>query len=146
MIKLNLVCVGKLKEKYWTDAVEEYVKRISRFGELKIIELPERRTLEEEGKDILSKAKGYVVATDVKGELIDSEGIAQTLQNALNAGKGEITVIIGSSEGLCDEVKSRADKRVSFGRVTFPHQLMRVIVAEQLYRALTILNGVTYHK
>ena len=146
MIKFNVVCVGKLKEKYWTDAVNEYVKRVSRFGELKIVELAERRTLVEEGKEILQKAKGYVIVTDVGGELVTSEEIAEITKTALNRGSSEITVVIGSSEGLCDEVKKSADKRISFGRVTFPHQLMRVIVCEQLYRALTILNGVTYHK
>lgn len=146
MIKINVVCVGKLKEKYWTDAVSEYVKRVSRFGEMKIIELPERKTLLEEGKDILQKLKGYVVVTDVQGELVTSEGLSELVQNALNRGASEVTFVIGSSEGLSEEVKQRADKRVSFGRVTFPHQMMRVIVCEQTYRALTILNGVTYHK
>ena len=146
MVKIQLVCVGKLKEKYWTDAIAEYVKRISRFGELKIIELPERKTLAEEGKDILLKCKGYVVVTDVLSELVTSEGIAELTKNALNRGASEVTFVIGSSEGLSDEVKQRADKRISFGRVTFPHQMMRVILCEQVYRAFTILNGVTYHK
>ena len=146
MIRINVVCVGKLKEQYWTDAVNEYVKRVSRFGELKIIELPERKTLSEEAKDILQKAKGYVVLTDVQGELVTSEGIAELTQNALNRGASEVTFVIGSSEGVDEEVKQKANKRISFGRVTFPHQMMRVIVCEQVYRALTILNGVTYHK
>ena len=146
MIRINVVCVGKLKEKYWTDAVNEYVKRVSRFGEMKIIELPERKTLAEEAKDILLKAKGYVVLTDVQGELVTSEGIAELTQNALNRGASEVTFVIGSSEGVDEEVKQKANKRISFGRVTFPHQMMRVIVCEQVYRALTILNGVTYHK
>ena len=146
MIRINVVCVGKLKEKYWTDAVNEYVKRVSRFGEMKIIELLERKTLAEEAKDILLKAKGYVVLTDVQGELVTSEGIAELTQNALNRGASEVTFVIGSSEGVDEEVKQKANKRISFGRVTFPHQMMRVIVCEQVYRALTILNGVTYHK
>lgn len=146
MIRINVVCVGKLKEKYWTDAVNEYVKRVSRFGEMKIIELPERKTLAEEAKDILLKVKGYVVLTDVQGELVTSEGIAELTQNALNRGASEVTFVIGSSEGVDEEVKQKANKRISFGRVTFPHQMMRVIVCEQVYRALTILNGVTYHK
>ena len=146
MIKFRLIAVGKLKEKYWTDAVNEYVKRISRFGELSIIELPERRTLEEEGKEILQKVKGYLVVTDVGGELVSSEDIAKITDKAMSSGFGEISVVIGSSEGLSDEVKNAANKRISFGRVTYPHQFMRVIVCEQVYRALTILNGVTYHK
>lgn len=146
MMKLRLVCIGKLKEKFFTDAVNEYVKRCSRFGELTIVELPERRTLEEEGEDVLKKVKGYVVVTDIKGEEVTSEKLAETVQNAFNGGKSEVTFVIGSSEGLSEKVKEIADKKVSFGRVTYPHQLMRVIVCEQIYRALTILNNVTYHK
>ena len=146
MIKVNLIAVGKLKEKFWADAINEYKKRISRFAEFSIIELNEEKTLEKEGDEILKKAKGYVIVMDVMGILIDSPGIADTFLSALNKGKSEISIIIGSSEGLCEDVKKRADKKVSFGRVTYPHQLMRVIVCEQIYRALTIMNHVTYHK
>lgn len=146
MIKVNLIAVGKLKEKFWADAINEYKKRISRFAEFSIIELNEEKTLEKEGDEILKKAKGYVIVMEVMGILIDSPGIADTFESALNKGKSEISIIIGSSEGLCEDVKKRADKKVSFGRVTYPHQLMRVIVCEQIYRALTIMNHVTYHK
>lgn len=146
MIKLGIVAVGKLKETFWTDAVNEYAKRIGRFATLKITELPERRTLEEEGEEILKKASGTLVVTDVKGEPVSSEGIAELIKNEVNYGKSEITFVIGSSEGLAESVKKAASKRISFGAVTYPHQLMRVIVAEQLYRAMTILNNVTYHK
>lgn len=146
MIKLGIVAVGKLKETFWTEAVNEYAKRIGRFATLKIIELPEKRTLEEEGEEILKKASGTLVVTDVKGELVSSEGIAELIKNEVNYGKSEITFVIGSSEGLAESVKKAASKRISFGAVTYPHQLMRVIVAEQLYRAMTILNNVTYHK
>lgn len=146
MIKINLIVVGKLKEKFWTDAVNEYTKRISRFATIKIIELQEGKNLSEEGEEIIKKTTGYVIVTDVNGELIKSEDIANIFAKALNEGKSTISVIIGSSEGLCDKVKLSADKRVSFGRVTYPHQLMRVIACEQIYRALTIMNNVTYHK
>lgn len=146
MIKLGIVAVGKLKETFWTEAVNEYAKRIGRFATLKITELPERRTLEEEGEEILKKASGTLVVTDVKGEPVSSEGIAELIKNEVNYGKSEITFVIGSSEGLAESVKKAASKRISFGAVTYPHQLMRVIVAEQLYRAMTILNNVTYHK
>lgn len=146
MIKLNIVAVGKIKETFFTEAVNEYAKRIGRFASLKIIELSERRTIEEEGEEILAKASGTVVATDVKGELVSSEDLARLIKNEANYGKSEITFVIGSSEGLSDKVKKSADKRISFGKVTFPHQLMRVILSEQLYRAMTILNNVTYHK
>lgn len=146
MIKLNVIVVGKLKEKFFTEAVNEYVKRISRFAEVKIIELAEGKSLEAEGEEIIKKLTGTVVVTDVQGTLVSSEDIAKIIKNSALNGKSTISVVIGSSEGLCDKVKKLADHRISFGRVTYPHQLMRVILTEQLYRAMTILNNVTYHK
>lgn len=146
MIKLNVIVVGKLKEKFFTEAVNEYVKRISRFAEVKIIELAEGKSLEAEGEEIIKKLVGTVVVTDVQGTLVSSEEIAKIIKNSALNGKSTISVVIGSSEGLCDKVKKLADHRISFGRVTYPHQLMRVILTEQLYRAMTILNNVTYHK
>lgn len=146
MIKLNVIVVGKLKEKFFTEAVNEYVKRISRFAEVKIIELAEGKSLEIEGEEIIKKLTGTVVVTDVQGTLVSSEDIAKIIKNSALNGKSTISVVIGSSEGLCDKVKKLADHRISFGRVTYPHQLMRVILTEQLYRAMTILNNVTYHK
>lgn len=146
MIKLNVVAVGKLKERFFTDAVNEYAKRISRFASLKITEIPEKKTVEEEGTEILKKTSGLTVLTDVKGEAVSSENLAEIIKNACTYGQSEITFIIGSSEGTSEEVKKGVDKRISFGTVTFPHQLMRVILCEQLYRALTIINNVTYHK
>lgn len=146
MIKLNVIVVGKLKEKFFTEAVNEYVKRISRFAEVKIIELAEGKSLETEGEEIIKKLTGTVVVTDVQGTLVSSEDIAKIIKNSALNGKSTISVVIGSSEGLCDKVKKLADHRISFGRVTYPHQLMRVILTEQLYRAMTILNNVTYHK
>ena len=146
MIKLNVIAVGKLKEKFWVDAVNEYIKRISRFAEINVIQIDEERTLMREGEEILRKAKGLKVVTDIKGKLIDSPGIAELISDASNKGTSEISFIIGSSEGLCDKVKQAADVRISFGVVTYPHQLMRVILCEQLYRAMTIINKITYHK
>ena len=146
MIKLNVIAVGKLKEKFWVDAVNEYIKRISRFAEINVIQIDEERTLMREGEEILRKAKGLKVVTDIKGKLIDSPGIAELISDASNKGTSEISFIIGSSEGLCDKVKQAADVRISFGAVTYPHQLMRVILCEQLYRAMTIINKITYHK
>ena len=146
MIKINVIAVGKLKVKFWTDAVNEYAKRISRFASLKIIELPELKTIDSEGEEILKKFVGTVFVLDVKGEEISSEGLAESLNALLVSGKSEVTFVIGSSEGLSERVKKVADKRISFGRVTYPHQLMRVILLEQIYRALTINNHVTYHK
>lgn len=146
MIKLNIVAVGTLKERYWTEALGEYAKRLSRFASFKIIELPERRSIEEEGKEIMKKATGYTVAMDIDGEELSSTGFAEAIEKKLVEGVSEFSFLIGSSEGLSDEVKRFCRARISFGRVTYPHQLMRVILAEQLYRAMTINNNVPYHK
>lgn len=146
MIRINLVCVGTLKEKYWTQAVEEYTKRISRYATFNIVECPEKRTVDEEGKEILKKLKGYVVVFDIGGKIVSSPDISDLMRDRLNAGTSEFSFVIGGSDGLSEEVRSRADFAMSFGRVTYPHQLMRVIASEQIYRALTIMNNVTYHK
>lgn len=106
MIKVNLVAIGKLKETFFTDAVNEYAKRISRFASFKVTELPERKTLSEEADDILKKASGLLVVFDVKGEEVTSEGLAKLIENAATNGKSELTFVIGSSEGLDDKVKN----------------------------------------
>ena len=146
MIKLNVVAVGTLKEKFWTDAVGEYAKRISRYANIKIIEVAEKRTIEEEGKEILKKISGYPIAMDIKGQIVSSEEFAGFFNKKLLEGTSEFSLIIGGSEGLSDEVKKACPTKISFGKVTYPHQLMRVILTEQIYRALTIMNNVTYHK
>ncbi len=145
-MKINLICVGKLKEKYWVSAVQEYAKRLSRFATLNIIELDEKPTLEKEAQDIIAKLKGVVIVFDLKGKEITSEEFAEVFSNSLLNGKSEFSLVIGSSEGLSPLVKQKADITIRFGKVTYPHQLMRVIVCEQLYRAVTINNHLTYHK
>lgn len=145
-MKINVIAVGKLKEKYLVDAIKEYSKRISRYSEITVIEIPEGKNLVEEGKAIIKKATGFIIVMDIDGQIVTSNEIASTISNCLSGGKSEFSVIIGSSEGLCDEVKSIADIRLSFGKITYPHQLMRVIVFEQFYRAITIIKGLTYHK
>lgn len=146
MIKINIVAVGTLKEKYWSDAISEYAKRISRFATFKIIETPEKRTPVEEGKEILKKISGYAIACDIEGEQLSSPRIADLFSSKMVEGTSEFCLIIGGSDGLSEEVKSACKRRVSFGKATYPHQLMRVILTEQVYRALTIMNNVTYHK
>lgn len=146
MIKIRLVCVGTLKESYWRDALAEYTKRLSRYASFEVIEIKERRTPEEEGKEILSKLRGYTIAFDLNAKEPTSEELAKILSEKAAAGTSETSFVIGGSDGLSEEVKKSVDLRLSFGRVTYPHQLMRVIAAEQLYRAMTIINGVTYHK
>ena len=145
MQKLNIVCVGKLKEKFWAEAVAEYCKRLSRFAAVQIRELPERRTLAEEGEQIIRELHGYTVVLAVEGKKLSSESLAEKMKQLCNAGR-EMTFVIGSSCGLSERVKRAADRRISFSDMTFPHQLMRVILAEQVYRAFMIAGGGTYHK
>lgn len=153
MIKLNIVAVGKLKEKFWTDAIKEYSKRISKYAEFSVTECPEgtdegnaERLQKQEEAGILKKLKGYVVLMAIEGEMIKSEELASLIENESTRGVSEFTFIIGGSRGVSEEVKKRANKLISFGRVTYPHQLMRVILSEQLYRATTIINKTSYHK
>ncbi len=145
MVKVNIVCVGKLKEAFWRDAVAEYAKRLARFCRLTVTELPERRTPEEEADGILRACRGCVLVLTPEGRACSSEQFAGMLGKLCDAGR-EITFVIGSSCGLSPRVKEGADACISFSALTFPHQLMRVILAEQVYRAFMILAGAEYHK
>ena len=145
MQKITIVAVGKIKEAFYREAVAEYVKRLSRFARVEIREIAEGASLQAEGVEILRACKGYTVALAVEGEKLSSEALAAKIQKCTDAGK-DITFIIGSSCGLSDEVKKAADYKLSFSDMTFPHQLMRVILCEQIYRAFMINNGSTYHK
>ena len=145
MQKIQFLVVGKIKESFYREAVEEYVKRLSRFAKIEITEIAENSSLETEADDILKRVKGYVYALCVEGEKYSSEKLAKSIKACTDAGK-DITFIIGSSCGLSDRVKKAADYRLSFSDMTFPHQLMRVILAEQVYRAFMINAGATYHK
>ena len=156
-MKFRIVAVGKLKENYWRDAVAEYVKRISRFAKVEIIETDEclsrgtqtageiERVRNAEGEAILAKSEGYVVATDIDGTLVTSRQFAQLISEQKQR-YSAITFVIGGSNGLSEAVKSRADARISFGRITLPHQLFRAVLCEQLYRACCIENNISYHK
>ncbi len=145
MQKINFVVVGKIKESFYREAVAEYVKRLSRFAKVEIKELAEGASPEAETADILRAVKGYIIALAIEGEKFSSERLAQKLQKLCDTGN-EISFVIGSSCGLSKEVKARADCLLSFSDMTFPHQLMRVILAEQVYRAFMINSGSTYHK
>ncbi len=145
MIKVNLVCVGKLKEEYLKSAVAEYAKRLSRFCRLEIKELAEGKNLAEEAQPILKAAKGYKIALCVEGEKCSSEALAAQIKKLCDKGE-EISFIIGSSQGLDGAVKSQSDKKLSFSDMTFPHRLMRVILLEQIYRSFMINSGSEYHK
>lgn len=145
MNKVNIVCVGKIKEEYLRSACAEYVKRLSRFCKLEIKELAEGRTIREEAPSVLNAAKGYKIALCVEGETLSSPALADRIKKLTDRGE-EISFIIGSSCGLDEAVKQSADLRLSFSPMTFPHQLMRVILLEQIYRAFMIISGSEYHK
>lgn len=144
MVKVNFVCVGKLKEGYLREACAEYLKRLSRFCKAEVKELPES-TLKEEGESILRACRGHTIALAVEGKGCSSEKFAAKLQALCDRGE-EITFIIGSSCGLDACVKNAANELLSFSEMTFPHQLMRVILLEQVYRAFMINGGGEYHK
>ena len=156
MIKINLICLGDIKEKYLKDAISEYSKRISRFAELKIVELKEniatsnnvsdiKKALLKDAEEIKKYLKGYIICLDVNGKMISSEEFSKKIEK-ISLTNSEITFIIGASNGIDEGIKSLANEKISFSPMTFPHQLMRVIFLEQTYRAFTILNNIAYHK
>ena len=159
-MKIKVVTVGKLKEKYLKDGITEYSKRISRFAKLEMIELADEKTpdkasesenqkiLEIEGQRILSKVgdRDFVIMLAIEGKTFSSEEFSKHLEEASIKGFSTLTFIIGGSLGLAQDVKKRANLSVSFGRLTLPHQLMRLVLAEQIYRAFTIQQGSPYHK
>ena len=144
MLTVRLICVGNLKEKYWRDAFSEYEKRLSRFCRFETVEIPESE-IEREGNEILKKKAGYIAALCIEGKALSSEDFAKFIERK-SFDFSKFTFIIGGSTGLSEKVKEVSDIKISFSPMTFPHQLMRVIFSEQLYRAFTILNNVTYHK
>lgn len=144
MMTVKIVCVGTLKESYWRAACAEYEKRLGAFCRLKVVALPES-TLPTEKDLILKECEGYVVALCVEGDCMTSEALSQKIAS-VSQYSSKITFVIGSSCGLDDAVKQRADLRLSFSRLTFPHQMMRVILLEQIYRSFTIQRNMTYHK
>ena len=159
-MRINIVCVGKIKEKYLKLGIDEFKKRLSKYCKLEIIELEDEKApenlsdkemliiKEKEGKKILSKIKdnSYVIALAIDGKNLSSEELAQTINKLGVRGVSNITFVIGGSLGISDEVLSRADYKLSFSKMTFPHQLMRLILLEQVYRAYRINNGEPYHK
>ena len=152
-MRINIIAVGKIKEKYFVDACSEYLKRLSRFDVVSIIEVPEApqgKSIDEqnkiEGESILNKARGYIIAMDIDGKKISSQDLAKLLDTKKSESISEISFIIGGSNGLSQDVKNKVDFKLSFSDMTFPHQLFRVMLLEQIYRAETILNHIPYHK
>lgn len=161
MIRVNIICIGKIKEKYFTDAINEYAKRLSAFCKFSVVELAEEKirsnnpnqsqideVIESEGKRIMQKigTSDYVVAMCIEGKLMSSEELSKTLDSVSLGGKSTIDFIIGGSYGLSNTVKSRADLRLSMSKMTFPHQMARMILSEQIYRAFEISSNGKYHK
>ncbi|MDY3240015.1 MAG: 23S rRNA (pseudouridine(1915)-N(3))-methyltransferase RlmH [Anaerovoracaceae bacterium] len=159
-MKIQIICIGKLKEKYWTEAVAEYSKRLQRFCTLEIVELKEARLPDkasaadeenvklEEGRSILKQISDstYVITLEVLGKAFSSEELAGKIEDLAGMGRSDIAFVIGGSLGLSAEVSRRADFKLSFSRMTFPHQMMRVILLEQIYRSFKINRNETYHK
>ena len=159
-MKIAIVCVGKVKEKFYQDAVKEYSKRLSRYTKLDIAEVADEKAEEQsteveinlvkdkEGERILKAIKddGYIVCLAIDGRQLDPVELSEKMNNLFVTGKSHIYFDIGGSLGLSDNVLKRADMKLSFSRMTFPHQLMRVILLEQIYRGFRIMNNEPYHK
>lgn len=159
-MKITLVAVGKIKEKFYVDAIAEYSKRLSRYCKLEVIQVADEKTpdragqaleaqiKEKEGERILSQIKdgAYVIALAIEGQMMDSEGLAEMIGKLGISGTSQIVFVIGGSLGLSETVLKRADVLLSFSKMTFPHQLMRVILLEQVYRSYRIMGNEPYHK
>lgn len=159
-MKITIVCVGKIKEKFYRDALAEYAKRLSRYCSLTITEVTDEKTKEQasetecaiikdrEGERILKSIRddGYVIALAIDGKTLDSVELSEKIDKLGLSGKSNVYFVIGGSLGLSDAVMKRADYKLSFSRMTFPHQLMRVILSEQIYRSYRIINHEPYHK
>ncbi len=159
-MEINIIAVGKLKEKYLQDGIDEYIKRLSKFAKVNIIEIQDEKLKENisfkemekikqiEGNKILShiKSKDYIISLALNGKTLDSVEFSETLSKIMIDGYSSITFIIGASLGLSQDVLDKSDLKLSFSKFTFPHQLMRLILIEQIYRAFKIINNETYHK
>lgn len=160
MIHINIICVGKIKEQYLKDAINEYTKRLSKYCSLNILELPDEQVpnnLNEkisqnikisESNDILSHIKkdSYVICLDLKGKQYSSEDFSKKIENIALNYTGNITFIIGGTLGMSDELLNYANELICFSKMTFPHQLIRVFLLEQIFRAFKISNNETYHR
>lgn len=159
MMNVQILCVGKLKESYWREACAEYAKRLKAFCSFSIVELPESRlpddpsqalidkALEEEGEKLLAAAKGSaIIPLCIEGKEISSPKLASTLEDLASRGVSSVSFVIGSSFGLAEKVKRAGSLRLSMSPMTFPHQLARVMLCEQIYRGFQILGNTSYHK
>lgn len=159
-MKITILTVGKLKEKYWKQAIAEYEKRLGAYSKVEIIEVPDEKApenmsdkeveqvKEKEGQRLLAKVKqqSTVITLEIKGNMLTSEDLAKEIESRMTRGQSDFTFIIGGSNGLHKGVLDRSDYALSFSKMTFPHQMMRVILIEQVYRAFKIMRGEPYNK
>ncbi|MBR6399914.1 MAG: 23S rRNA (pseudouridine(1915)-N(3))-methyltransferase RlmH [Firmicutes bacterium] len=157
-MKITIACVGKIKEKFYTMAIEEYLKRLSAYADVDIFQVDdekapenlspaqEKQVKDKEAQKLLKGLKGYVIALDIGGRMLDSVQLSEFIEDTMSRGNSHLSFVIGGSLGLGEEVLKRADMRLSFSKMTFPHQLMRVILLEQLYRSQRISHNQPYHK
>ena len=159
-MKIDILCVGKIKEKFYEDALKEYLKRLSRYATVSVCEVKDEKTIEgasqhedelvmrKEGERIskLIDDDAYLVSLCIEGQQASSEEFARQITAIENKGKSHIQFVIGGSLGIDEQIKQRSNERLSFSKMTFPHQLMRVILLEQIYRAYRIKNNEPYHK
>lgn len=151
-MNINIVCVGNLKEKFWLEAEGEYLKRLQRFCKLSIKEVAEAnkysdidKILSDEGRHIIESRSGHCILLDINGKEVSSEELAKKIESLMQQ-TSTITFIIGGSYGVSDEVKNSVDEKVSFGKITLPHNLARIVLLEQIYRSFMILSNSKYHK
>ena len=159
-MKITILTVGKIKEKYLKDAIAEYAKRLSRYCKLEIVEVADEKTIENASQVLETQIRdkeaerlmkyiredAYVITLEIKGKQLTSEELSEKINQLGIQGKSHIMFVIGGSIGLGDEILKRSDYALSFSKMTFPHQLMRVILLEQIYRSYRIINGEHYHK
>ncbi|MGK0577904.1 23S rRNA (pseudouridine(1915)-N(3))-methyltransferase RlmH [Macrococcus capreoli] len=159
-MKITIITVGKLKEKYWKLAVDEYVKRLGAYSKIELIEVADEKdsdnmsekdieiAKEKEAQRILARVKddSFVYTLEILGKQLDSVELSKNIEQKMNTGKSDLTFIIGGSNGLHQSVLTRSNFALSFSKMTFPHQMMKVILLEQVYRAFRIIRGESYHK
>ena len=159
-MKITILAVGKLKEKYWKQAISEYEKRLSAYSKIEIIEVPDEKApenmsdkeieqvKEKEAQRLLAKIKpqATVITLEIQGKMLSSEGLAEEMQRRMTQGQSDFVFVIGGSNGLHEDVLKRSNYALSFSKMTFPHQMMRVVLIEQVYRAFKIMRGEAYHK
>jgi 23S rRNA (pseudouridine1915-N3)-methyltransferase len=159
-MKINIISVGKLKEKYLKQGIQEYLKRLSNYAKVNIIELPDEKAPEsmseaemetvkqKEGTRILSNISqdAYVITLEINGKMLNSEQLAAKMEELATYGKSKVVFVIGGSLGMSDEVRKRSDLALSFSKMTFPHQMVRLVLLEQVYRGFRIIRKEPYHK